>query len=166
MRLVAALIVVCACGSKTEDRTEKQPPSQGVAQLRDAMGNEDLDARLERVERAIADAKIAVENAKDAGARLNARTKLTTLIAERKMIEIQLYAVRPAPPPTPERVQELREELVSVEAKIKDTEQRLVEAKTDAERDAATQLLDALRSSKASKLRDIDRGTNAGSAAK
>ena len=158
MRLVVAVVLACACGSKNEDRTDKQQvTSHEVAQLRDAIGDEDLDVRLARVEQSIAEAKIAVANANDEGERQTARMKLTNLIAERKVIEMQLYAVRPAPPPTPERVQELREELVSVEAKIKETEQRLAEAKTAADRDHALQLLDALRSSKASKERDIAR---------
>jgi hypothetical protein len=159
VRLVALLVVVSACGSKPDDRAhEKDTTNAELAKLASlTAGSADLDARLANVERAIAEAKIAVATAKDEGERQTARMRLTNLVAERKVLEMQIYAVRPAPPLTPERVEELRQELVSVEAKIKDTEQRLAEAKTQADRDAAAQLLDALRSSKASKQRDIDR---------
>ncbi len=162
MRLVAVFALVCACGTSKDDRAPAKQAEQEAAKIETMLGSsEDPDARLERVEREIVDAKVAVANAKDERERQIARMKLTNLIAERKIIEMQVYAVRPAPPPTPERVQELREELVVVEAKIKETEQRLAEAKTDEEREHANQMLEAFRSSKAAKLRDIERGMNA-----
>lgn len=113
------------------------------------------DPRLVMIERAIADAQDGVAKAQTDEERHQAKMQLASLQAERKILEMQIYAVQPRPPLTPAQVQRLRDELVSVESKIKDTEQRVAEAQNQADRDHAMQVLEALRASKASKERDI-----------
>lgn len=134
---------------------EVTPPVAASTELPVRSGVGSADPRLAMIERAIADAQEAVAKATDDSERQQAREQLLALEAERKVLEIQIYAVHPGPPLTQARIDRLRKELESVDAKIKDTEARVAEATTQADRDHAMQVLDALRSSKAAKEREL-----------